>query len=109
MPLLVFLADARAEDRRPVVDEEIFHLPEQRGGAGLLVERHGGGLPLADHRRQQRRDDIDASTDRVGGVGQRDRKSVVSGKSVSVRVDLGGRRIIKKKQVRKKRTKQSKT
>src|SRR3546814_17352475 len=28
----------------------------------------------------------------------RDRKSVVSGKSVSVRVDLGGRRIIKKKQ-----------
>src|SRR3546814_7577939 len=29
-----------------------------------------------------------------------DRKSVVSGKSVSVRVDLGGRRIIKKKKVR---------
>src|SRR3546814_19984660 len=29
-------------------------------------------------------------------VGQRDRKSVVSGKSVSGRVDLGGRRIIKK-------------
>src|SRR3546814_17191438 len=29
--------------------------------------------------------------------GQTDRKSVVSGKSVSVRVDLGGRRIIKKK------------
>src|SRR3546814_11141762 len=37
-----------------------------------------------------------------GAVGQmvvdgRDRKSVVEGKSVSVRVDLGGRRIIKKK------------
>src|SRR3546814_12063407 len=30
-------------------------------------------------------------------VAQLDRKSVVSGKSVSVRVDLGGRRIIKKK------------
>src|SRR3546814_16908804 len=29
-----------------------------------------------------------------------DRKSVVSGKSVSVRVDLGGRRIIKKKNIR---------
>src|SRR3546814_13331453 len=28
---------------------------------------------------------------------RKDRKSVVSGKSVSVRVDLGGRRIIKKK------------
>src|SRR3546814_18043813 len=32
----------------------------------------------------------------------RDRKSVVSGKSVSVRVDLGGRRIIKKKKKQKK-------
>src|SRR3546814_18357239 len=30
-------------------------------------------------------------------VGKIDRKSVVSGRSVSVRVDLGGRRIIKKK------------
>src|SRR3546814_19418740 len=30
-------------------------------------------------------------------VGYTDRKSVVSGKSVSVRVDLGGRRIIKQK------------
>src|SRR3546814_12674539 len=30
-------------------------------------------------------------------VARLDRKSVVSGKSVSVRVDLGGRRIIKKK------------
>src|SRR3546814_13280565 len=33
--------------------------------------------------------------------GRRDRKSVVSGKSVSVRLDLGGRRIIKKKINRK--------
>src|SRR3546814_13360267 len=33
----------------------------------------------------------------VLAVGQADRKSVVSGKSVSVRVDLGGRRIIQKK------------
>src|SRR3546814_13867485 len=30
-----------------------------------------------------------------------DRKSVVEGKSVSVRVDLGGRRIIKKKKTKK--------
>src|SRR3546814_12628373 len=30
-----------------------------------------------------------------------DRKSVVSGKSVSVRVDLGGRRVIKKKKKKK--------
>src|SRR3546814_12570883 len=33
----------------------------------------------------------------IGGGASRDRKSVVEGKSVSVRVDLGGRRIIKKK------------
>src|SRR3546814_17000569 len=33
-----------------------------------------------------------------------DRKSVVEGKSVSVRVDLGGRRIIKKKKKRKTHT-----
>src|SRR3546814_19089207 len=32
----------------------------------------------------------------------KDRKSVVSGKSVSVRVDLGGRRIIKKKTTKRK-------
>src|SRR3546814_11329733 len=36
-----------------------------------------------------------AAGDKVAWV--RDRKSVVEGKSVSVRVDLGGRRIIKKK------------
>src|SRR3546814_14984248 len=34
------------------------------------------------------------------GARVEDRKSVVSGKSVSVRVDLGGRRIIKKKTTR---------
>src|SRR3546814_20108739 len=33
----------------------------------------------------------------VGEQHEEDRKSVVSGQSVSVRVDLGGRRIIKKK------------
>src|SRR3546814_17644446 len=33
----------------------------------------------------------------VGGENMRDRKSVVEGKSVSVRVDFGGRRLIKKK------------
>src|SRR3546814_16560064 len=37
---------------------------------------------------------------RIGQMGpSQDRKSVVSGKSVSVRVDLGGRRSIKKKNI----------
>src|SRR3546814_14089275 len=35
----------------------------------------------------------------LGWLGLEDRKSVVSGKSVSVRVDLGGSRIIKKKNI----------
>src|SRR3546814_11550842 len=34
---------------------------------------------------------------RMAVIGIGDRKSVVSGKSVSVRVDVGGRRVIKKK------------
>src|SRR3546814_15160097 len=47
------------------------------------------GKPHAAERRIGRR--------AIGGPVPVDRKSVVSGKSVSVRVDLGGRRIIKKK------------
>src|SRR3546814_17811406 len=63
-------------------------------------------LPLL-LRRAQRIEDAVAAVDRP----RADRKSVVSGKSVSVRVDLGGRRIIKKnnntsrKQIRNKHTK----
>src|SRR3546814_14416203 len=41
--------------------------------------------------------------DRRSGHALRDRKSVVSGKSVTVRVDLGGRRIIKKKKKKQER------
>src|SRR3546814_17648989 len=59
----------------------------QMGRAAQLLPRPRAGLWL-----------------RSGGAGiflvrraGRDRKRVVSGKSVSVRVDLGGRRIIKKK------------
>src|SRR3546814_16196703 len=40
---------------------------------------------------------VDISPEEDGEFGPADRKSVVEGKSVSVRVDLGGRRIIKKK------------
>src|SRR3546814_18645441 len=39
-----------------------------------------------------------SAADQIRSVFGRDRKSVGSGKSVSVRVDVGGRRIIKKKQ-----------
>src|SRR3546814_17112274 len=56
--------------------------------AGGDRERHREGLSVDPHLRSARR---------VRGRRRRDRKSVVSGKRVSVRVDLGGRRIIKKK------------
>src|SRR3546814_18224584 len=44
-------------------------------------------------------------TSQSASVSGEDRKSVVSGKSVSVRVDLGGRRIIKKKNQKSKKQK----
>src|SRR3546814_3067389 len=52
----------------------------------LQMARLGQGRPCLGHRHRL-----------YGTGGHGDRKSVVSGKSVSVRVDLGGRRIIKKK------------
>src|SRR3546814_21090592 len=58
-----------------------------RGRVGAR-RRDGRGL-----RRHPARAASESWTDDDAG----DRKSVVSGKSVSVRVDLGGRRIIKKK------------
>src|SRR3546814_15837110 len=81
-------------------------------GDGNLVAhailRHGdiGGQGRAAEAAQvERQDDMFSGADEVRDPCRRfqfdavalDRKSVVSGKSVSVRVDLGGRRSIKKK------------
>src|SRR3546814_15642546 len=57
-------------------------------GNGGRIERLGGGP-------------AEILVDRLGhpGGGRADRKSVVYGKSVSVRVDPGGRRILKKQTV----------
>src|SRR3546814_17225329 len=93
---------------------ELHFLKQVSGGAGLgfmsvvLVGRHrkspssdshaSRGL-RGDAQRQAERDrtaPLGARPERSGGWRAGDRKSVVSGKSVSVRVDLGGRRIIKK-------------
>src|SRR3546814_13961725 len=51
----------------------------------------------APPRHHEQRDGEDAPEERQQEQGKADRKSVVLGKSVSVRVDLGGSRIIKKK------------
>src|SRR3546814_4863663 len=60
-------------------------VPPHRRGHGC---RHPALARSAARRRERRR---------TRHAQQGDRKSVVSGKSVSVRVDTGGRRIIKKK------------
>src|SRR3546814_11956359 len=56
-------------------------------------------LHSATERRMPRRAAVRCA---AGSHGERDRKSVVDGKSVALRVDLGGRRIIKKKSNNKK-------
>src|SRR3546814_13627826 len=68
--------------------------PKRSGAAPRREERAAAAPPVrsrspAAHRPVPRRD--------RARPGSADRKSVVSGKGVSVRVDLGGRRIIKKK------------
>src|SRR3546814_16361164 len=67
-----------------------------RGGADLIADRPGASAI--------ERTSGDGEPERKVNPGgwsqpryQQDRKSVVSGKRVSLRVDLGGRRIIKKK------------
>src|SRR3546814_18484400 len=68
--------------------------PARGGHARARQFRQCGHLrALSDRNPRGRADKLGRALDRVG----LDRKSVVSGKSVSVRVDLGGRRIHKKK------------
>src|SRR3546814_16688270 len=64
--------------------------PQLHGAAGLIRSEGDHWEFKAPHRIRivDARETLDC---------RRDRKSVVSGKRVSVRVDLGGRRIIKKK------------
>src|SRR3546814_11142024 len=72
-----------------------------RGAGHSLIARQGGAdgathLPTGLFTDTQGRRNERAKTSRISRRQIGDRKSVVSGKSVSVRVDLGGRRIIKK-------------
>src|SRR3546814_12418944 len=76
---------------------------ERRAGGGRGAHRTGvaanpvddEAIPITAMAAEARNFDVDRM--RQFGPGQRDRKRVVWGKSVSVRVDLGGRSIIKKK------------
>src|SRR3546814_12820592 len=88
---------------RIIGDQEVELAPERAlefrpGHAALAAAQMVGDEDQAGLRGQQV--DLSLGTNGVAQAGQAevgDRKSVVEGKSVSVRVDLGGRRIIKKK------------
>src|SRR3546814_11654797 len=70
---------------------EQARLADQLGFASLTKGSHYSAHPYQDFQQLPFLARMSAEAPRL------DRKRVVSGKSVSVRVDLGGRRIIKKK------------
>src|SRR3546814_15614717 len=82
---------AGADRHRVIIVEHRLH-----GRGGLEIDDADVAFAAGDPRRlAQRRARIDF--ERGGQAVGPDRKRVVEGKSVSVRVDLGGRRNIKKK------------
>src|SRR3546814_14776196 len=96
-------------DQRRRVAEELdvagHGAPQQRRtralcpGAGEADDHRGG---QADERQPDRHPEaVDEAAAVVAVVDEGDRKSVGEGKSVSVRVDHGGRRSIKKKKKKK--------
>src|SRR3546814_14407300 len=78
---------------------EAGHRRHGRTDAALLAENVGVEIHGDDHllSSSARQTDTDTGTPKRAASTIRDRKSVVSGKSESVRVNLGGRRSIKKK------------
>src|SRR3546814_18600693 len=91
----------RTQRARAVTEQYVdgaFH-----SGGGLRFTRTRCGKRAASRSRPVSSLWLSAISDNASGKPSADRKSVVSGKSVSVRVDLGGRRIIKKKQHRTKK------
>src|SRR3546814_19296202 len=86
-----------------VCSSDLTFIVHRRGASGRGAER-GCDLPHREHDQadhQHRLDDAGRGGQgrAVGPPGEilPDRKSVAEGKSVSVRVDLGGRRMLKKK------------
>src|SRR3546814_21171418 len=88
-------SDLPQPDRRSLRE---FDQADQDDDEGRILDE----IRLRAHPRRQRQIAAIADADRGGAAHQpdaHDRKSVVEGKSVSGRVDLGGRRIIKKKKI----------
>src|SRR3546814_18557741 len=84
------------------------HRPMAMRAPGMPVSSRSSENSQADTTAKQGLANSEGCSDSPAKLIQRvaplisDRKSVVSGKSVSVRLDLGGRRIIKKKNKKKK-------
>src|SRR3546814_16010445 len=96
-------SDVCSSDLRRTPLRLLKALPQQRKLCGRKPALRDGG-PGTDRPRATRRQGIARAGQRThlqrrdpAPAGRVDRKSVVEGKSVSVRVDLGGCRIIKKK------------
>src|SRR3546814_11767706 len=100
-------SDVCSSDLGAVDAGEIFELAAARflveplhiarlGDLDRRIDEDFDELAVRDHRAHH----FTFNTKRRDERGQQDRKSVVSGKSVSVRVDLGGRRLLKNKRLR---------
>src|SRR3546814_21123166 len=98
-PYTTLFRSPRSAPRRRSAGAELFGTANLRSGDQPPRPRTGGG---GKHRRTcGAGQDRQGAENRLSGSGhrsnQRDRKRVVEGKSVSVSVDSGGRRILKKK------------
>src|SRR3546814_10980008 len=78
-----------AETREDAVDQQALERAVRQALRGQRAERHDAGADAVHDRRRPREHGLEDQ--------KQDRKSVVEGKGVSVRVDLGGSRNIKKK------------
>src|SRR3546814_20070526 len=91
-----------------VEDQQTHNLPKSAEGLALVAGLHGldGSEALFDLLRPHVERTATIYDGLIGsetsGTLSKDRKSVVEGKSVSVRVDPGGCRIIKKKNIKRK-------
>src|SRR3546814_11411407 len=95
--LFQFLLDQRCDNQPAVLGHDLETVVEDRHG-GIHVQVALAFDPVGD-----RRDALDFGQAQEAEHLE-DRKSVVEGMSVSVSVDLGGRRIIKKTNIKKHET-----
>src|SRR3546814_18915222 len=90
------MADSNAAITKGIIALVLLTV-QDRGPADILATDIEGALAPFDLKNQLSSNRTQGIPNMIALIRATDRKSVVEGKSVSVRVDLGGRRIIKKK------------